>query len=197
MAIKLQDFARQQGVTERTVQKHLKKHEAELEGHFERKGPNGTWLDEYAQDFIKGHLIQSPIVVYDNEAARLKDENLELQKRLTAAYERLSNAQEYQMSLLEDLNAQKLLAAKTEEAEQARMRALNELEEARQKAQTAEDIAEAEAQEAARAKAEAEELRGKLEQIASSGRWKRKKIIKKLRKEHKAKLKEVKSEQDI
>lgn len=183
MTIKLQDFARQQGVTERTVQKHLKKHEAELEGHFERKGPNGTWLDDYAQDFIRGHLIQSPIVVYDNEAARLKEENLELHKKLTDAYELLSSAREQQMGLIEELGAQRLLAAKAEDVERER-------QQAEERARAAEDIAEAEAQEAERAKAEAEALRAQLDEIAGAGHWKRRKLVKKLSKERKATLKE-------
>lgn len=183
MAIKLQDFARQHGVTDRTVQKHLKRYESELEGHFERKGPNGTWLDDYAQDFIKGHLIQSPVVVYDNEAARLREENLDLQKRLTEAYELLSNAREQQMGLIEELGTQRLLAAKAEDVERER-------QQAEERARTAEDIAEAEAQEAARAKSEAEALRAQLDEIAGAGRWKRRKLVKELRVDHKKKLKE-------
>ena len=52
--IKLSDFARDCGVTDRAVQKHLKKLETELEGHFERRGPQGgTWLDELAQEKIR------------------------------------------------------------------------------------------------------------------------------------------------
>lgn len=188
MAIKLQDFARQNGVTDRTVQKHLKKHEKALEGHFERKGPHGTWLDEYAQDFIREHLIQSPIVVYDDEAGRLKEENLKLQKQLTEAYQRLSDTLEYQRTLLQDLNEQKLLAAKVESAEEQRL-------EAEERARAAEDIAEAAGQDAETAKGTAAALQAQLDELASSGRWKRKKLVKKLRKDYKAKLKEAKNGQ--
>ena len=77
--IKLQDFAKQHGVTDRAIQKHLKKHEKELEGHFFRRGPNGTWLDEKAQEYIKSLMIIKPVgEVVDNglllEIKELKDQ---------------------------------------------------------------------------------------------------------------------------
>lgn len=157
--IKLQDFARQQAVSDRTIQKHLKKHEKELEGHFERKGPNGTWLDEYAQDYIRQHLLQQPVAVYDAAASALSDENKRLQQELTKAYERIANASEYQLALVQELAEQKLLAAKAESAEE--------------KAATAE-------QEAKQAKEEIESLRAQLEQIATSRGLKRRKLLKQL-----------------
>ena len=52
---------------------------------------------------------------------------------------------------------------------------------AERRAETAEDIAELNAQEAARAKAEAEDLRAKLEQIATARGFKRRKLLKELR----------------
>ena len=42
--IKLQDFAKECGVTDRAIQKHLVKYADELNGLYERKGPNGTCL---------------------------------------------------------------------------------------------------------------------------------------------------------
>lgn len=64
--IKLQDFAKQCGITDRQLQRHLKNHENDLKGHFERKGPNGTWLDDFACDYLKTFMKQQPIVVSDN-----------------------------------------------------------------------------------------------------------------------------------
>lgn len=66
--IKLQDFARKCGVTDRAIQKHLQKHAKELKGHFERKGPNGTWLDDYACDYLRGFMKQQPIVISEPSA---------------------------------------------------------------------------------------------------------------------------------
>lgn len=75
--IKLQDFAAQYKVTDRAIQKHLKKHEKELEGHFERKGPNGTWLDEYACDYIKEMMRIQTVVVSDDSELQKKIKQLE------------------------------------------------------------------------------------------------------------------------
>lgn len=59
--IKLQDFAKQQGVTDRAIQKHLKTYATELEGLFERKGPNGTWLSEEACEILRSKMKQQPL----------------------------------------------------------------------------------------------------------------------------------------
>lgn len=68
--IKLQDFARQMGVTDRAIQKHLKKYAAELEGLYQRKGPNGTWLTEEACEILRNKMRQQPAAVTDAESTR-------------------------------------------------------------------------------------------------------------------------------
>lgn len=87
--IKLQDFARQMGVTDRAVQKHLKKYAAELEGLYQRKGPNGTWLTEEACEILRNKMRQQPIAVADAESnrekAELRTENERLHRELEAA----------------------------------------------------------------------------------------------------------------
>jgi len=85
MKIKLQDFARECGVTDRAIQKHIQKHEEALRGHFERRGPNGTWLDEYAQDYIRSLMVQpSTPVVADAMLVRENRELVEANKILEA-----------------------------------------------------------------------------------------------------------------
>ena len=64
--IKLQDFARQQGVTDRAIQKHLKNYAEELEGLYERKGPNGTWLTDEACEILRSKMKQQPITVMES-----------------------------------------------------------------------------------------------------------------------------------
>ena len=92
MMIKLQDFAKECGVTDRAIQKHIQKHEEALEGHFERRGVNGTWLDDYAQEYIRSLMVQSPpAVVTDSRLAR---ENEDLQKQLTQKDARIEAQQE-------------------------------------------------------------------------------------------------------
>lgn len=63
--IKLQDFARQQGVTDRAVQKHLNTYAEELEGLYERKGPNGTWLTDEACEILRSKMKQQPITIME------------------------------------------------------------------------------------------------------------------------------------
>ncbi len=114
--IKLQDFARDCGVTDRAIQKHLKKHEKELEGHFHRRGPNGTWLDETAQSYIRSLMKESPVIVGDT----LQQQEVEtLRKQVAVLQEKLIESQEKHISYVEHttdlLNAaaenQKLLEA--------------------------------------------------------------------------------------
>lgn len=88
--LKLQEFAKQCGVTDRAIQKHLKKHEEELEGHFFRNGPNGTWLDETAQEYIRNLMIQKPI-------SEIVDDRL--QKKISELEEDLKRKEQYIMAL--------------------------------------------------------------------------------------------------
>ena len=82
--IKLQDFAKECGVTDRAIQKHLVKYADELNGLYERKGPNGTWLSDAACDILRSKMKQQPIVVSDGSLARqaekLKSEEQEIKE---------------------------------------------------------------------------------------------------------------------
>lgn len=154
--IKLQDFARDCGVTDRAIQKHLKKHEKALEGHFHRRGPNGTWLDETAQDYIRSLMKEAPVVVADSVLQREKEE---LQAKYSAALE--------QIIVLERQNNQLQL-------ENARI-ALLEAENGKKD----EILAEAEktsqklSDELSSARAQKELLQKENEQMKSAGFWQR------------------------
>lgn len=84
--IKLQDFAASKGVTDKAIYKHLQKHQEALQGHFEKRGKNGTWLDDFACEYISSLMISNPPVIGDNlqqqEIERLSKENDELKNRL-------------------------------------------------------------------------------------------------------------------
>lgn len=88
--IKLQDFAKQMGVTDRAIQKHLVKYADELDGLYQRKGPNGTWLTEEACDILRGKMKQQPLVLGDTqtqtelEDAKKRIEDLLEQKTMQA-----------------------------------------------------------------------------------------------------------------
>lgn len=78
--VKLGDFARECGVTDRAIQKHIKTLADKLDGHYERRGPNGTWLDEVAMDMIRGRMVTPPPPVVSD--GRLTEENEKLRRAL-------------------------------------------------------------------------------------------------------------------
>lgn len=59
MLVRLRDFAEIHRVSERTVQLHVKENWDELQEHIARRGKQGTWLDDYAQEFLL-NVIQLP-----------------------------------------------------------------------------------------------------------------------------------------
>lgn len=105
--IKLQDFARECGVTDRAIQKHLKTYAAELEGLYKRKGPNGTWLSDEACEILRSKMRTTQVMIFDaslNERLQeLEKENKELLKEVNAARK---EAVEAQKQLLEAKGAQ-------------------------------------------------------------------------------------------
>ena len=103
--IKLQDFAAEQGVTDRQVQRLLKKYADELTDHFERRGSNGTWLDEDACSILRGHMKQQPIVVSDNSISKhmeeLEAENRRLHQKMEKLQDLLTTALQKQLAFQE------------------------------------------------------------------------------------------------
>lgn len=185
--LKLSDFAVMNGVTPRGARKLLQTYEKDLEGHFERKGQNGTWIDATAQEFLRSKMIKNPVILYDEEAfplisenRELKKENDKLQERLSEAFEKLSEARDQQLQLQAQLAEQKLLSVGKEEAErkaseaeaalrltdEAREQAEKQAVELRQKNVELEVSLEAEKEEAAAIKAE-------LDRLKSRGFWAR------------------------
>lgn len=140
--IKLQDFATQQGVTDRQVQRLLKKYENELEGLYERKGPNGTWLNDEACEILRSKMKQAPIIIAENTAVMedFRKKNEKLHEALEIAKDRIIELQEQnhqlelenaKIALLEaDNEAQKVKAA---EADKNAQKLSDELSEARKK----------------------------------------------------------------
>lgn len=127
--IKVQDFATKYGVTDRQVQRLLKKYEDEMAGHYERQGANGTWIDETGERILRSKMRQAPIVLHDSEVgqkiARLEQENETLKDKLILALEKVQE----QQALLDDGRASQLMLRAAEE--QAKQTA-HELTEAHQ-----------------------------------------------------------------
>lgn len=107
--IKLQDFASQCGVTDRQIQRLLKKYESEVVGHFERKGVNGTWLDDEACSILRSKMKVKEIAVVD-ETLQLRIKELEEKiERKDVIIERLQQREQEKDLLIEDMKSERLL----------------------------------------------------------------------------------------
>ena len=145
--VKLQDFAREMGVTDRAIQKHLKNYADELVGLYERKGPNGTWLTDEACEILRGKMRRAPIVIFDEDPrikqleARLETMQQKLdekEKLLAMAQESAQRAQDKVFQLQEEAGKVKAL----EEGRRTLTNKVTELEE--EKAEALRQAAEAE-----------------------------------------------------
>lgn len=164
--IKLQDFARECGVTDRAIQKHLKTYAAELDGLYERKGQNGTWLSDEACQILRSKMKTQPIVVGDGETARrnaaLEADNKELTAELKAVYKE-------QTVLLRQIGELQGVQARLEAAETARLA----LTEAKDEYKA---LAEQRAEEATKARQEADQLRAELEDVRKAAEDERQRV---------------------
>ena len=91
MKIKLSDFVDLHRINVRTAQIHIKENIEELEEHIDRKGKQGTWIDEYAQEFLlKKIQLPSKDEVYIPTAreAVLMAQIMEVNKKLADAERR-------------------------------------------------------------------------------------------------------------
>lgn len=168
--VKLQDFARQQAVTDRAVQKQLKRYEkAELQGHFERQGPNGTWLDDYAVEFLLSKMKRKPIVVYDRENSDLLKENSMLKSQIIELQQQLKISDE-EKRLLQDKADQAQALMQSNEDLQQQLRAAEAAHRAAAEELTQTTNRNAELQGELRdVRAEAAETRKELEELQNQG----------------------------
>lgn len=88
--IKLNEFADEQGVSVRTVQKKLnsERYQEQLEGEFLRTATDGTWLSAEAAEFLKGTFRTQAVgfvsnSTYERQIADLKQEKFEIQQKFT------------------------------------------------------------------------------------------------------------------
>jgi translation initiation factor IF-2 len=179
--IKISEFAKRFGVSDRHARRLAADNEKELSGHIVKKGSGGTWIDEYAADYLRRKL-RNPIEILPTpteeevDPAAMEKRIETLQGELLDAYKLLADERSIRLSLTEELGQQRLLAAQTdaekERADRAEERQLDAEQRARaaeEAAKTAEDIAQIAAQEAEQAKAEAAELQKKLDGLKKRG----------------------------
>lgn len=131
--ITVKDFAKQQGCGESIVYRHIRQHREEL-GDMVQKLNRKTWLTDEGQEFIRGLMIQQPLVVSEtsDEIARLKEENERLKDALLLAKDKIIDLQEKNSSLslsaakielleAENTNKDKLLSEASEAVQKANM----------------------------------------------------------------------------
>lgn len=168
--IKVQDFARECGVTDRQVHRLLSKYEAEVEGLFERRGQNGTWLSAEACEILRGKMKRIPPAVIDEEANR---KNEKLQKRIDELEARLSEKEKLVEMAQRRADALQESAGKVYALEEGKKLLEERIQTAAADLQQAQEAA-MQAQAAQRAaELEAEKLRAELEAERSKPIWKR------------------------
>ena len=182
--VKLQDFAADCGVTDRAIQKHLKKYEKELAGPFERRRPHGTWLDETAESFIREKMVQQPIIVSDGvvtaENDRLRAEVERLQTKLEKTMDALNASLAEQVRLKDiqiELTANTARIEAAEHEKEALLAEKDRIERAREAAREESTEAKKEAEEARAAAAlaadRADKAEKKVEELKQRTLWQR------------------------
>lgn len=196
--LKLQDFSKQQGVTDRQVQRLLKKYEKHLQGQFERRGSNGTWLSDEACDFLRSKMKQQPVVVFEDDprVATLEERVRELEARiddkekmLAVAQEQVQTAQGRVSELLEARDRVARLEADNEAAikraraaEQRADQTADDLQRAKQAIEDKDLKLEAASRDVIAAQKQAAELQLRLDELANAKIWRRRKLLKELKK---------------
>lgn len=117
MLMLVKDFAAQQGVSPAMIYKHLKNHQADLEGLVIKK-PKQTLLTDEAQEYLRGIMLDRTVLSVTDAAqakriAELEAENKDLLKQLAEARGALADA-------LTNLGEQKALAATAQAVERER-----------------------------------------------------------------------------
>lgn len=139
MLVRLRDFAELHRISERTVQVHIKNNEDELAGHIERRGKQGTWLDEFAVNFLLDR-IQLPT---KDEVLMPTAREAALLEQIAAANRRLADAERRAADNAEAAGKVLFLEA-SQKAQEAQISALSmevgkQAEKAGQAAQKAEE----------------------------------------------------------
>lgn len=207
--ISIKEYARIKSVSYEAVRQQIARYREELGDHVVKDGRQ-QFLDDEAVAFLDERRKKNPVVIYqenkDEELEQLRAERQQLLEELNGAKDRIIAQQDKLYELAASEQKMLLLEARTSDAEERAARAAERadhaerqataaiqgklevelaLEEEKERAQTLGDVAEINAQEAARAKAEAEDLRAQIVELAAAGLIKRRKIRKQLKKEGK------------
>lgn len=195
--MKLSEFASVYNISERHARRLLAENEADIIGHYDRRGREGTFLDDVAVEVLRNKLQKQYTVSMEPASERerqLESTVTELSMRYAAAMEKLvENAGA--VALLEAAKENVVqLEARASEAEiraNEREREIQDLKitlegmrkEARYRADEAQQLDE----ERARAEVRAADLQAQLDRLATAGYRERRQILKALKKQCKNK----------
>ena len=152
MQLLVKDFAKELGCSDSIVYRHIRNHREELGDRIIKKAKQ-TWITEEGQEFIRGLMIQQPIVIseagftqsleqLDRENSVLKDKLIAMHETLQAAQLQIEEGRRAQLALEAAEGEKKTLTASrdeykaqaeqtAQEAAQERLRADKAEEEAR------------------------------------------------------------------
>ena len=168
--IRVRDFAKEVGCSTQNIYKHIRNYKEELGGHLVQNH-HATFLDEEAQDFIRGVMYPKELDIQASgvlvELNELRAEHMRLGAAHAELATKLARTEgERDRALLEAGQYQKALAA-SQEAEEARATELQQAhEDYRQASEALEkmrDEAHMRLQEAEAAQAREDELRVQLD----------------------------------
>ena len=109
--IKVKDLAMEKGVTPQAIYKHIRNHSEELENHIEKKGNSGTWLDEFACEFISNLMSKQPIVLGDktqlDQIEELRKQNEQLLIKIAMQADQIAELSQSNIKAIEELSEMK------------------------------------------------------------------------------------------
>lgn len=195
--MKLSEFARIYNVSERHARRLFAENEADISGHYDRRGREGTFLDDVAVDVLRSRLQKQFSVSVETASERER----QLEGTITKLSMKYATAME---ELVKNAGAVALLEAAKENVAQLEARAseaeirANErereirdleitLEGIRKEAQYRADEAQQLDEERARAEVRANDLQAQLDRLAAAGYRERRKILKDLKKQRRNK----------
>lgn len=178
--VKISEFAKQYGISDRHARRLVAENESELCGHFEKRGNGGTWIDEVAAEILRGKLRNPQeyvqLTIDEVDQAALQQQIIDLQGQLLEAYKAMAEERNARAGLILELGKQQLLAAQTdtekERADRAEERAAQAATDLQQAKETVEIIRREakmrcdQAQEAEERQLEAEERARAAEDVA-------------------------------
>lgn len=194
--MKLTEFALIFKVSERHARRLFQENESELRGHYDRRGREGTFLDDVAVDLLKSKLQKSFEVEMNSPSDReqlLQEQLTMLSMRYAAAMEKMAeNAGAVALLEASKENVAKLEIRAEEAEERAELRerenrALkDELEKMRLEAHYRTEEAKQLDEDRLCAQIKKDTLQAQLDRIAGAKWWERRKLLKRLKKEYKS-----------